>query len=562
MSQEEDLIQKLAENGFLGTGLPDLVKEAKDKGISLPEYLIKNGLASKTQVYETLASIYGVPYVEVSNFQISPEVLNSVPADLANRYRLIPLFKIGNSLNIAMENPMDVTAIDHVVQKSHMEVEVCLGAKEDIQTALVEHYGSGNSMSRILENLNQERMGSHRSKSPTALSDLFQEGEKRPIIQLVNSMLIQAYEQGVSDIHIEPEEKMLRIRYRVDGVLQQASTPPKELESEILSRVKILAQMDIAETRVAQDGRIKLQINDKEANMRVSSVPTVYGENIVIRILRDESAVLDLTALGFDKEMKEIFEELIRRPYGMILETGPTGSGKTTTLYAALRCINSVERNIVTIEDPVEYKLPFLRQIPVNPKAGLTFANSLRSILRQDPDVIMVGEIRDIETAEIAIQAAMTGHLVFSTLHTNNAASVMTRLIDMEIKPFLVAASVIGVVSQRLVRRVCEKCREETRLTPLELKALKLTDPNSKAFKGKGCRHCHKTGYKGRIGLYEILKINREIQKIIMANASTSEIEQEGLKSGCLKGMREDALKKLEAGVTTAEEILKTVDLG
>jgi len=313
---------------------------------------------------------------------------------------------------------------------------------------------------------------------------------------------------------------------------------------------------------VPQDSRIKMKLHNTDIDMRVSSMPTVYGENIVIRILKDAHEVLDLSSLGFTDEMRAMFEKLVRRPYGMLLETGPTGSGKTTTLYAALRLINTVERNIVTIEDPVEYKLPMIRQVQVNNRAGLTFANALRSIVRQDPDVIMVGEIRDKETAEIAVQSALTGHLVFSTLHANSASGVVTRLVDMEIEPFLVASSVIGVVSQRLVRNICSRCREQYQPTVLELEGLKWAGPGElKAFRGKGCRHCHHTGYKGRIGIFEILNINEEIQKKITGHASASEIEQAARETGNV-GLREDALLKIQRGQTTIEEVLRCVDMG
>lgn len=574
MTQEEiELGKKMVESGILTAAQWEQAEAAcGQEAVSLAQYLVRHAVVAKAKVYEMLAEVYGVPYADLASLQITDEIIRLIPADLAYRFKLVPIFKIGNALNVAMQNPSEVAAIDQLAQKTGLEIEVCLGAADDIEAVIQEHYGAGNSMSRLLDSLQHER--AHRVKPqagaaakpgilapPQKSSVTYKTTGERPVIQLVDLMIRQAYEEGASDIHVEPEEKALRIRYRVDGVLHEASSPPKDLESEIISRIKILAQMDIAENRVAQDGRIKMKINDKEIDMRVSVVPTVYGENIVIRILRDESVVLDLTHLGFSEEMKKIFEGLIQRPYGMILETGPTGSGKTTTLYAALGLINSVQRNIITIEDPVEYKLPMLRQIPVNNKAGLTFANALRSILRQDPDVIMVGEIRDTETAEIAIQAALTGHLVFSTVHANSASGVVTRLVDMKIEPFLVASSVVCVISQRLVRRICEKCKEPVTPTEWQLQALKILRQPFLAYKGKGCRHCRQTGYKGRIGIFEMLKVTDAIQKKIMANASAAEIEDEARKSGH-RGLREDALKKIEAGLTTIEEVIKAVDLG
>lgn len=562
--------KKLVDAGLLTSDrLSDASRKANEKGVVLPRFLVDSGIIPKSKVYETLAEIFSVPYVDVSNFQISPEAIQCISADLANRYKAIPLFKIGNTLNIAMENPSDVSALQHLAQKSRCEIDVCLGASSDIDSALKEHYGAGNFVNQLLKSLSAERkirtksdgknLQSVRSRDAAAYTSASSE---HPVIRLVDLIIRQAFDEGASDIHIEPEEKMLRIRYRVDGVLHEASQPAKELESEIISRIKVLAEMDIAETRVPQDGRIKTSLSGKDVDMRVSTMPTVYGENIVIRILKDSTEVLDLTSLGLSDEMRKTFEELIHRPYGMLLETGPTGSGKTTTLYAALSMINSVERNIVTVEDPVEYKLPMIRQIQVNTKAGLNFANALRSILRQDPDVIMVGEIRDRETAEIAVQSALTGHLVFSTLHANSAAGVVSRLADMKIEPFLIASSVIGVISQRLVRQICEKCKAPDTPSEVLMKVLKVSDLKSfKAFKGTGCRHCRNTGYKGRVGIFEMVKITEEIQNKILKNASTSEIEQEARKLG-FKGLRDDGLDKIAAGLTTVEEVVKAVDLG
>lgn len=571
LEQDKQLLgQKLREQGLISAeDLAKALEEADKSGVSLPRYLVQAGLVGKSKVYETLAEIYGVPYVDISTFQIAQDAIEAIPAELAHRYHAIPLFKIGDTLNVAMENPNDVMALDHLSRRCQYTIDPCLGSEEDIEQALKEYFGAASSISELLQALSQERKEGNRPglKKPPTVAKSFLGGlglddagmTEYPVVQLVDLIFRQAYEERASDIHIEPEEKMLRIRYRVDGVLHEAATPPKELESEIISRIKVLAEMDIAETRVPQDGRIKMKIHDHEVDMRVSSMPTIHGENLVIRILKDSHDILDLSSLGMSKEMQEIFEGLVHRPYGMILETGPTGSGKTTTLYAALSRINSVERNIVTIEDPVECKLPLIRQIPINPKAGFDFANALRSILRQDPDVIMVGEMRDQETVNIAIQAALTGHLVFSTLHANSAAAVVTRLLDMKIEPFLIASSVIGVVSQRLVRKICDRCKVPDRPADLHLKALKLeVEEGVSFFKGKGCRHCHHAGYKGRVGIFEILEINEAIQRKIMEKATALEIEQEARKAG-LKSLRQDALDKIRQGITTAEEVLKVM---
>ncbi len=561
--------KKVFESGLVTQEkLSEAEVQASEKGIPLHRFLVEAGWLKKEAAYELLAGFYGVPYVDVSNFKISPEALQVIPGELAHRYKVIPLFKIGDSLNVAMENPAEVSAIDHLAQKTRCQIDPCLGALDDIEAALNQHYGSGRAVSSLLETLSRER--SRRPKSapmpaaprPASRLDVSAKNGKASVISLVDMIIRQAHEEGASDIHVEPEEKMLRIRYRVDGVLHEASTAPKELESEIISRLKILSEMDIAETRVPQDGRMKINTGDQDIDIRVSSVPTVYGENLVLRLLKDSKKVPDFVSLGMSAEMRQIFETLIQKSYGMILETGPTGSGKTTSLYAALNRINSVERNIITIEDPVEYKLPMIRQIPVNAKAGLNFANALRSILRQDPDVIMVGEIRDHETAEIAVQAALTGHLVFSTLHTNNAATVITRLADMKIEPFLVAASVIGAISQRLVRRNCDKCREPEVPNAVHLKALKIPEGGTiKAFKGRGCHHCRQTGYKGRVGIFEILRMDEEIRKKIISGADVSDIEEAARKNG-FKSMREDGIDKIQEGVTSMEEVVKAVSLG
>lgn len=560
------LIKKLSESGEISTGvLSEAPSKAKQKGVPLPRFLIESGMVSKKKLYDVLSDIYGVPYVDLVNFQISPDVLKAIPSELAHRFKAMPLFKIGNTINVAMEDPVDMNAIDQLRQRSHCEIDPCLGAQMDIETALNEHYGSSNEVHQLLESLAKERTPraefNDRKNNVSVSSKQNGWVNEHPVVKLVNLILREAYEKSASDIHIEPEEKILRIRLRIDGVLQEASTPPKELESEIISRIKVLAQMDIAETRIPQDGRIKMGFDEKSVDMRVSSVPTVYGENIAIRLLKDSEAVFSLQSLGLSEDMRATFEKMIKRPYGMILETGPTGSGKTTTLYAALNMINSVEKNIVTIEDPVEYKLPMIRQIPVNVKAGLGFAQALRSILRQDPDVIMVGEIRDKETVEIAVQSALTGHLVFSTLHANSAAGVITRLLDMKIEPFLVSSAVIGILSQRLVRKICERCKTEDKAAKEILESVQHVLPeNFKAFKGRGCRFCSNTGNKGRIGIFELATMQESLQKKVLMRASTDEIEEEMKRLG-FKSMREDAFDKVGQGVISLEEAMKAVDM-
>lgn len=542
----------------------ETLNEAEKQGVPYPNLLIAKGRIEKHTVYEAYADIFDVPFVEIDSFNVSDEAISLISSDLAHKLKVIPLFKIKDTLNIAIANPGDISTVDLLSKKTKCSVEICLAAPDDIENGLNRFYGSKTAMDELLKGFQQEkkkkafRVGKAGASGKTGLSiDRNMQGQT--VMQLVDLILKQAYEEGASDVHIEPEKEILRVRCRVDGVLHESASPPKEVESEIISRIKVMAQMDIAETRVPQDGRIKLNINGSDVDMRVSSMPTVYGENIVIRLLKDSNAVLDLSHLGFTDEMKEKFKKLVTKPFGMVLETGPTGSGKTTSLYAALQSINTIDRNIITVEDPVEYKLPLIRQVPVNVKAGMTFSNALRSILRQDPDVIMVGEMRDAETAQIAIQSALTGHLVLSTLHANTASSVVTRLIDMKVEPFLVASSVIGVISQRLLRRICERCKEEYEEDPVRLSALQWEGPEKmKTFRGRGCRACGNSGYKGRVGIFEMMVMNDEIREAIMKRASATDIEKVARETGNAS-LREDAIYKIQTGQTSVDEVMKAI---
>jgi type II secretory ATPase GspE/PulE/Tfp pilus assembly ATPase PilB-like protein len=383
--------------------------------------------------------------------------------------------------------------------------------------------------------------------------------DEAPVIKLIDSLITEAVKSRASDIHIEPEQKTLRVRYRVDGLLQEVSLIPKRLQDSVISRIKVLSNMDIAETRSAQDGRINIKLENKELDIRVSTFPTIYGENVVLRLLDKTSVLLGLKELGFLEDNLRGFNKLIRRPNGIILVTGPTGSGKTSTLYAALTSISSMEKNIITIEDPVEYELPLIRQTPINPKAGITFVNGLRSILRQDPDIIMVGEIRDKETAEIAIQASLTGHLVFSTLHTNDAPSALTRLIDMGVEQFLVSSSLIGILAQRLVRLICVKCKEKYTPAADILKDIGLPKDGD-YFHGRGCPACKNTGFVGRIGIFELLIIGEDIRKMIEAKSSADEIKKKAILSG-MKTLRQDGIVKVQQGLTTPDEIIRVAEI-
>lgn len=528
---------------------------SKKTGLPLDKVLIKKGIITEENIATVLSEHLGIPFMDLSDYLVDASVAKLVPEALAQRYKLIPLFKIGQTLTVAMANPQDINAIDQVRLKSKCEVEPVISTETAIKNAIDQYYGVSGGVAEVIKQMDEaKRVAKGRTVSKEDLAKL---AEGAPVIKLVNLIFIQAVKDKASDIHIEPDERVLRVRYRIDGILHEGVKPPKDLEAAIISRIKVLAKMDIAEKRRPQDGRIQLKMQGRDIDLRVSSFPTVYGENIVIRILDKTSVLLGLAELGMNPATLKEFDRLIRRPFGIILVTGPTGCGKTTTLYASLSTINSAEKNIITIEDPVEYQLPMIRQTQVSPKAGLTFASGLRSILRQDPDIIMVGEVRDVETAEIAIHAALTGHLVFSTLHTNDAAGAIIRLIDMGTEPFLVSSSIIGVLAQRLVRVICPKCKEKSIPTDAMLKDLQLErSDNIALYRGKGCPKCRDTGYMGRTGIYELFVINDDIKKLIIAKASADEIKKKAINSG-MKTLRNDGIEKALAGITTVEEALR-----
>jgi type IV pilus assembly protein PilB len=512
-------------------------------------------MLSEEDIAAVVAQDMGVPFMDIKNYLIDPAVVKLVPEAVAKKYSLIPLFKIQDTLTIAMANPQDIFALDEVRAKSKCGVvEPVMATKSAIDAAVDQYYGVKGSFDDVIKQLDKTKYDKPQEAKGKAVGETAQDA---PIIKLVNIIITQALKDSASDIHVEPEEDNLRVRYRVDGILREASSPPKHLSNAIISRIKVMAHMDISEKRKPQDGRIQLKIENRDIDLRVSSFPTIYGENIVIRILDKTSVLLGMNDLGFEGPDLEAFGKLIRRPYGIVLVTGPTGSGKTTTLYAALSTINSADKNIITIEDPVEYQIPMIRQTQVNPKAGLTFATGLRSILRQDPDIIMVGEIRDKETAEIAIQAALTGHLVLSTLHTNDAVGALTRLVDMGIEPFLAAGSIIGVVAQRLVRTICRACREEYPVTTAMLKSLGAPETDkTRLYRGKGCKECKDSGYKGRTAIFEVFGLSDKIRELVTQKASANIIKQEAIKAG-MRTLRENGLRKSEAGITTVEEVLR-----
>ncbi|MFC1708646.1 type II secretion system ATPase GspE [Candidatus Omnitrophota bacterium] len=556
MATQKTVIDILVKKGILNQGQADkAMNEAKRTGMPLEKALEKLGFISEKEIVQLKADSLGVPFIDLSDYLIDSEVINLVPEQTAKKCKAVPLFKIGDTLTVAMVDPLDVSVIDEIRKKSKAgAIETVLSTEEMINRVIDQYYGTiGNAEELIKEAAMDKAQGG--VASVEALSEI---AEDAPVIKLTNIIIIQAVKDKASDIHIEPEEDKVRIRYRIDGILHEVKNMPKYLQSAIASRVKIMAKLDISETRKPQDGRIQMKMENKDLDLRVSTFPTVYGENIVMRILDKSSVLLGLAELGFSNKDLKDFDKVVRHSNGMILVTGPTGSGKTSTLYAALSMINSIEKNIITIEDPVEYEIPLIRQTQINPKAGLTFATGLRSILRQDPDIVMVGEIRDRETAEIAIQASLTGHLVLSTLHTNDAASALTRLIDMGVEPFLISSSVIAILAQRLVRVICPKCKEKYTPDKEVLKQLNLSE-NTELYRGKGCKNCKSSGFGGRIGIFELLLINSDIKGMIISKMPANEIKKKAIETG-MRILYDDGIEKVKNGVTTVEEILRVTE--
>ncbi|MBL7151284.1 MAG: type II secretion system ATPase GspE [Candidatus Omnitrophica bacterium] len=550
-----EIVELLLKQGII---TPEQIQRAKEEtkrtGITLERALQKLGLLNEEEIAKARANALGVPYMDLDGYIIDAELVKLIPEQLAKKYRTVPLFKISDTLTVAMSDPRNIEALDNIRKVSKVDlIDPVLASDKGIERILNVYYEAAGSAEDIIKSM--DKQNPLEAMKMTAA----EAAEDAPVIKLVNIMITEAVKERASDIHIEPEQEALRARYRVDGVLYERHTFPKKIQDAIVSRIKILAAMDIAENRKPQDGKIRLKVENKDLDIRVSTFPTVHGENVVMRLLHKSSILLSLEDLGFSKDNLDAFEKLIRQPNGIILVTGPTGSGKTTTLYAALTTVSSMEKNIITIEDPVEYELPLIRQTPVNPKADMTFANGLRSILRQDPDVIMVGEIRDKETAEIAIQASMTGHLVLSTLHTNDAPSSLTRLIDMGIEPFLISSSVSGILAQRLVRQICPKCKEK--YTPA---GNILKDSGASAeqefYRGKGCDNCKKTGFMGRIGIFEFLPVNEEIKKMVNERNSADQIRKKAIEMG-MKTLREDGLEKVKSGLTTLEEVVRVTQV-
>jgi type IV pilus assembly protein PilB len=549
--------------------LHSALDQTETMGVSLGRFLIEQGMASEWEMAAALGKQLNVPFITLSHYEIDSEVLLSIPEDIVRKYKIVPVDKTGDTLTIALADPSNIYLLDEIRLLTRCQIIPVISFETDILQAIDKYYTAhGNEMEEMLREISDRDVEvlvdveANGGSLEDDVNDLTVSAEDGPIIQLVNLMISEAIKCRASDIHVEPYEKSLRIRYRIDGVLHEQSPPPKKFQNAIISRVKILSELDIAEKRLPQDGRFKVRIAAKSVDFRVSTCPTAHGEKVVLRLLDQSNLQLDLRDLGYDQAQLHSFDRMIRKPYGMILVTGPTGSGKSTTLYSALSTINDPHKNILTIEDPIEYQLLGINQTQARPDIGLSFADGLRSFLRQDPDVILIGEIRDLETAEIAIKAALTGHLVLSTLHTNDAPSSIQRLTNMGVEPFLVVASVILVVAQRLVRRICDNCAEGFDAPAELLESLGIpVDENFRGWdqaqllKGAGCSRCAGTGYRGRLALYELMNVTDKMRDIIMEGLTSNQLKRFAIEEG-MKTLRQSGLSKLIEGKTTVEEVL------
>jgi type IV pilus assembly protein PilB len=542
------------------------LREARQSGTRIGFALVKLGFVEEDDLTRALAKQFRVPAVDLDKVKVEERILRLVPEEVAMKHRVLPLRKVGRTLTVAMSNPTDMGAIDNLKFITRYEIEPVIVGEYTLQKHLEEYYGLGDAkvqaMLGDLMEVDVEVLEEH--EEDVSVAALEAEVDKAPVVKFINGLLTDAVLKGASDIHIEPYEREVRIRYRIDGSLQEVMKPPTRMKAALTSRLKILADLNIAERRIPQDGRIKMRLKNRVVDFRVSTLPVIFGEKIVLRILDKANLTFDLSQFGFEPKAEKDFMNAIANPYGMVLVTGPTGSGKTTTLYSALSRMNVEGVNIMTAEDPVEYNLHGINQVQVRSEIGMSFAAALRAFLRQDPNIIMVGEVRDLETGGIAIKASLTGHLVLSTLHTNDAPSTVTRLIDMGLEPFNVAAALNLVTAQRLVRRICTHCKVEAGYDSSVLEMAKLPTgfvEDVPLYRGKGCDKCSGTGYKGRQGLYEVMAMSSRIRKLIMQEASTDELRDAAIEDGMLT-LRMDGLKKLEKGVTTLEEVMKETAAG
>ncbi|HEY0459790.1 MAG TPA: type IV-A pilus assembly ATPase PilB [Pyrinomonadaceae bacterium] len=595
------------ENLITSQQLREALEYQRANGGRLGSNLIKLGIISDDVITAVLSRQYGVPSINLELFQIEEETIKLISHEVALKYSVLPISKVGASLTLAMADPTNVFAMDDIKFMTGLNVEPVIASEASLNVAIRKYYssskaievvmngaddfakiasklsrnGNGNGAKtgdeRILEsdlNVSLDKFKFEAAKDGEEfvvveeneeidLAQLAQASEDAPVVRLVNVLLVDSLRRGASDIHVEPYEKDFRIRFRIDGVLYDVMHPPMKMRDALLSRLKIMSKLDISEKRLPQDGRIKIKVKidnrSRELDFRVSTLPTLFGEKIVLRLLDKDKLMLDMTKLGFEQQSLELFQRNISKPYGMVLVTGPTGSGKTNTLYSALQALNTPETNIMTAEDPVEFNLPGINQVQMKEQIGLNFAAALRSFLRQDPNIVLVGEIRDFETAEIAIKAALTGHLVLSTLHTNDAPSTISRMVNMGIEPFLVATSVNIIQAQRLIRRVCKDCKEEIHIPVEGLVEIGFSAeeaPEIKCYKGKGCQTCNGTGYKGRVGLYEVMEVTDELRELIIIGASAIELRRKAIELGMIT-LRHSGLYKLREGITTIEEVVK-----
>jgi general secretion pathway protein E/type IV pilus assembly protein PilB len=559
---DEFVLDLLNSRGVVSeTQVAEAREHAQLGGVSVLDALVLLKHVTENEVLQLVASEYGMDTFEFSpDFKIPPEVIATVPADVARRYRIVPVMRNEGTLTVAMADPSDLEALDSIRYILRTDVEGVVASRKAIERALDYYYGElGDSVESFLEEMTEGTMDiADVATTDVTTETTDEEDDEAPIIRLVSLLILEAFRTRTSDIHIEPMEKRFRVRYRIDGVLHEVENPPKYLQNSILSRVKLMAGMDLSEHRVPQDGRIQVPAMGRELDLRVSDIPCTHGESIVMRILDKSSVMLGIQELGFLEDDQQLILKIISFPDGIFLVTGPTGSGKTTSLYAFLHTLNQPTRKIITAEDPVEYELSGINQVQINSEINLTFVNALRSMLRQAPNIIMVGEIRDTETAEIAINAALTGHFVFSTLHTNDAPSAITRLLDMGVKPFLVASAVRAIMAQRLVRRLCKNCREPYSPTAEELESIELPADHfagQTLMRGKGCSECN-AGYKGRMGIYEIFILDETIQELIYSKSDASAIRSRAIELG-MRTLRQDGLRKVSAGMTGLEEVIR-----
>ncbi len=569
--QSERMGELFVRNGLISSDqLYNALEKQKQLGGNkhLGEMLVSMGLVSERDRVRILGEHWGVPYIDLTVETIEPRVAMLISQDLARRYKVIPVEIEGNRLKLAMKTPLDIFATDEIRVITGKEVIPMIATEDDILFAIGEAFkGGGTEVDSVLKEFQDDiTVDTHRTDEDTPIDQLKEIAAEAPVVKLANMIIQRAVSEKCSDIHIEPSREHVKVRYRIDGILLDGLIVPKNAQMSLTSRIKIMADMDIAEKRAPQDGRISAIVDNKPYDFRVSTLPAVFGEKIVMRVLDKSNINVGLHKLGLLQHTFDMFESMLMRTYGIILVTGPTGSGKSTTLYSCLSKVNAGDKNILTIEDPVEYELAGITQVGVNKKAGMTFANGLRSMLRQDPDIIMVGEMRDQETAMIAIEAALTGHLVFSTLHTNDAPGAIARLMDMGVEPFLIASATVGILAQRLLRRVCEKCKTpyEPPKDAIKRLGMNLDDiDRSKVtfYRGRGCDACKGTGYKGRVGCYELMPVTDKVRELILAHASAYAIREAAVEAG-MKSMKEDAMEKILLGMTTLEESLRVIYAG